>query len=118
MPETSATLLCSGVKLILMSKVHCVLCLKIVPQRGEGEKRENVQILKQSTQNLSHQNYDIRINFTPVRSVIVSKQDAILSINGYDVANFLVLFPYSLSVVLSYYANNTTCPAPYNIKLP
>ena len=62
--------------------------LKVVPQRGEGEKREDVQILKQSTQNLSHQNYDIRINFTPVRSVIVSKQDAILSINGYDVANF------------------------------
>ena len=46
----------TGVHEILGSKAQCLFCLKLPPQRGEGEKREGVQILKQSTQNLWHQN--------------------------------------------------------------
>ena len=46
---------CTGLKIILTSKVQCVLFWKIAPQREEGEKREGVQNLKQSTQNLWHQ---------------------------------------------------------------
>ena len=43
--------ICTGDELFIGSKVQCIL--KFAFQKGEGEKREGVPILKKSTQNLS-----------------------------------------------------------------
>ena len=47
----------TGVNIILGSKVQCLFVLKLPPQRGEGEKREGVQILELSIQSLWPKDY-------------------------------------------------------------
>ena len=48
----AGTIALGYVDMYVKVSVHVCFALKIAPQRGKGEKREGVQIAKQSTHNL------------------------------------------------------------------
>ena len=52
LPSDAPWAISTGGQVLMMSKAQSIFVLKIAPQRGEAEKREVVQILEQSTQNL------------------------------------------------------------------
>ena len=66
----------TGVKLFLGAKVHAYFVLKFALQRGEGKKREGVQILKQGTQNLSSKKYLNPCTSATIRRTLYYRQYA------------------------------------------